>query len=77
MTPLHHAASKGNLTAVMELLQCARIKVDVSCFVRSCTICELASHARHASQHASRASQHASHASQHASQHASHTVVES
>ncbi|XP_068697924.1 transient receptor potential cation channel subfamily A member 1 homolog [Montipora foliosa] len=28
MTPLHHAASKGNLTAVIELLQCKEIKVD-------------------------------------------------
>ena len=49
MTPLHHAASKGNLTAVIELLQCKEIKVDVSCFVRGCTICEPVSHASHLS----------------------------
>lgn len=30
MTPLHYAASKGNLTAVKELLQCDQIAVDVS-----------------------------------------------
>lgn len=33
MTPLHYAASKGNLTAVKELLQCEGVKVDVSCLV--------------------------------------------
>ena len=32
MTPLHYAASKGNLTAVKELLQVEGIKVDVSNF---------------------------------------------
>lgn len=31
MTPLHYSASKGNLTAVKELLQCEGIGVDVSC----------------------------------------------
>lgn len=31
MTPLHYAASKGNITAVKELLQCDGIRVDVSC----------------------------------------------
>ena len=30
---LHHAASKGNLTAVMEMLQCDGTKIDMSCFV--------------------------------------------
>ena len=33
LSPLHYAASKGNLTAVRELLQCDGIKIDVSCFV--------------------------------------------
>lgn len=33
MTPLHYAASKGNVTAVKELLQCDGIRVDVSCFL--------------------------------------------
>ena len=33
MTPLHYAASKGNQTAVKELLQCEGIKVDVSCLL--------------------------------------------
>ena len=38
LSPLHYAASKGNLTAVRELLQCDGIKIDVSCFV-DCLIC--------------------------------------
>ena len=40
LSPLHYAASKGNLTAVRELLQCDGIKIDVSCFV-DCLICSL------------------------------------
>ena len=39
-SPLHYAATKGNLTAVRELLQCDGIKIDVSCF-DDCIICSL------------------------------------
>ena len=40
LSPLHYAATKGNLTAVRELLQCDGIKIDVSYFV-DCLICSL------------------------------------
>ena len=33
LSPLHYAASKGNLIAVRELLRCDGIEIDVSCFV--------------------------------------------